>query len=104
MHMPVLELSAEHTVWLTRMENYLKAERYSRNGKERVSMARRFLDYLQKNGLNVHTVQLSDVTKYLSRVKRLRRSHRRTDLSDGQRHMHGTALQMVLRLVHGKWP
>jgi integrase/recombinase XerD len=102
--MPVLYLSTEHTLWLTRMENHLRAERYSRNGRERVSMARRFLGYLQKKGLNVHTVHPTDVTKYLSRVKRLRRSHRRTDLSDGQRHMHGTALRMLLRLVHGKWP
>jgi integrase/recombinase XerD len=102
--MPVLELSAEHTIWLTRMDSHLRAERYSRNGRERVSMARRFLGYLQKKGLNVHTVQPSDVTNYLSRVKRLRRSHRRTDLSDGQRHLLGTALRMLLRLVHGKWP
>lgn len=102
--MPVLELSAEHTIWLTRMENHLRAERYSRNGRERVFMARRFLGYLQKNGLNVHTVQPSDVTKYLSRLRRLRHSSRRRDLSDGQRHCHQTALRMLLRLVHGKWP
>jgi integrase/recombinase XerD len=102
--MPALQLSAEHTTWLTRMENYLRAERYSRNGRERVSMARRFLCYLQKSGLNVHTVTPSDLRKYLRRVKRLRRSSRRTDLSDGQRDMHHTALRMLLRLVHGKWP
>jgi hypothetical protein len=62
--MPALQLSAEHTTWLTRMENYLRAERYSRNGRERVSMARRFLCYLQKSGLNVHTVTPSDLRKY----------------------------------------
>jgi hypothetical protein len=67
-------------------------------------MARRFLCYLQKSGLNVHTVTPSDLRKYLRRVKRLRRSSRRTDLSDGQRDMHHTALRMLLRLVHGKWP
>jgi integrase/recombinase XerD len=102
--MPIPKLSADHDVWLTRMENHLKAERYSRNGRERVSMARRFLGYLQKKGLNVHTVQPTDVTKYLSRVKRLRRSARRMTLSDGQRHWHQAAVRMLLRLVHGKWP
>jgi integrase/recombinase XerD len=102
--MRVLELSAEHTIWLARMDNHLRAERYSRNGRERVSMGRRFLGYLQRKGLNVHTVQPSDVTKYLSRVSRLRSSTRRTGLSDGQRYCHGTALRMLLRLVHGKWP
>jgi integrase/recombinase XerD len=102
--MPVLELSAEHTIWLTRMENHLGTERYSRNGRERVSMAKRFLGYLQKNGLNVDTVQPSHVTKYLRRLKRLRHSSRCRDLSDGQRRCHQTALRMLLRLVHGKWP
>lgn len=102
--MPVLKLSANHTSWLKIMKNHLVAERYSRNGRERVSMARRFLGYLQKRELNVHTVQPSDVTKYLRRLKRLRGSARRTILSDGQRHCHRTALLMLLRLVHGKWP
>jgi integrase/recombinase XerD len=102
--MPALQLSAKHSFWLTRMENHLKAERYSRNGRERVSMAKRFLCYLQKCGLNVHTVTPSELRAYLRRVKRLRHSSRRTDLSDGQRRMHQTALQMLLRLVRGKWP
>lgn len=102
--MPLLELSAEHTLWLMRMEDHLRAERYSRNGRERVSMGRRFLGYLQRKGLNVHTVQPSDVSKYLSRLRRLRCSTGRTRLSDGQRYSNGTALRMLLRLVHGKWP
>lgn len=102
--MPALQLSADHRSWLTRMENHLRAERYSRNGTERVSTVSRFLCYLEKRGLNVHTVQPSDVTKYVSRLKRLRRSPRRTDLSNGQRHCQRTALRMLLRMVHGKWP
>lgn len=95
--MSVLELSADHTTWLTRMENCLKTERYSRDGRERVSMARRFLGHLQKMGLDIYSVQHSDVTKYLAQLKRLRRSPRRTDLSEGQRHCHGAALRMLLR-------
>lgn len=102
--MPVLELSANHKSWLTRMQRHLRAEGYSRNGTERVSMAKRFLGHLEKRGLNIRTAQPSDVTKYLSRLTRLRRSPRRMDLSDGQRHCQGTALRMLLRMVHGKWP
>lgn len=86
------------------MANYLRTEGYSRDGKTRVSMARRFIGHLQKGGLNVHTVQPSDVTKYLGRVKRLRHSPWRTDLSDKQRQSHKAAIQQLLRLVHGKWP
>lgn len=102
--MPVLELSADHTTWLAKLENHLSTERYSRNGRERVAMARRFLGYLQGSGLNVQSVEPSDITKYLRRLKRLRRSDHRKDLSGGQRHCHRAALQMLLRLVHGKWP
>lgn len=102
--MSTLELSVDHESWLTRMDNHLRAERYSRNGAERVSIARRFLGYLEKRGLNIHTVQPSDVTKYVGRLRRLRRSPRRTDLSNGQRQRQRTALRMLLKMVHGKWP
>jgi hypothetical protein len=102
--MAVLELSADHDVWLTRMADYLRSERYSRDGRENVSMSRRFLIHLQKKGLTVHNVQPCDVTMYLRGVKRLRRSARRAGLSEGQRHCYRSALQMLLRLVHRKWP
>jgi len=104
MHMPLVELTTDHTAWLTKLENYLIAERYSRNGRERVSMARRFLSHLEKMGLSVHTAGLLDVRMYLRRLKRLRPFHVRSNLSHGQRQCHETAVRMLLRLVHGKWP
>lgn len=102
--MPVLERSADHDVWLTKLTAYLRSERYSRDGRENVSISRRFLIHLQAKGLTVHTVQPRDVTRYLRGAKRLRPFACRTDLSDGQRHCYRSALHMFLRLVHGKWP
>jgi len=67
-------------------------------------MARRFLAYLQKSGLNIRIAQPLDVRMYLSRLKRLRPFHVRSNLSDGQRQCNETAVRMLLRLVHGKWP
>jgi hypothetical protein len=82
MHMPAPEFSADNDAWLTRMAAYLKCEDYSRDGREDVSMSRRFLIHLQKRGLTVHNVKPSDVAKYLRGVKRLRRSTRRANLSE----------------------
>ncbi len=102
--MPVLELSADHDVWLTKMFDYLRGEAYSREGKDYVAIARRFLIHIQKKGLTVHNVRPSHVDKYLRSMKRLRRSPKRTDLSEGQRHYCRAALHMLLRFVRGEWP
>ena len=102
--MPVPKLSADRDVWLTRMADYLRSERYSRDGRHNVSIAKRFLIHLQNKGLTVHDVQPFHVTKYLRGVKRLRKSTDRADLSEGQRHYYRAALHMLLRLVHGRWP
>jgi integrase/recombinase XerD len=104
MHMPVLASSADHEVWLKQLDAHLKGERYSREGREKVSIARRFLNHLQKKGLTVHTVQPCDVTGYLKGVKRLRPYTCRTALSDGQRRCYRAALHLLLKLVHGNWP
>jgi hypothetical protein len=103
MHMPVLELSADHDVWLTKMFDYLRGEAYSREGKDYVAIARRFLIHIQK-GLTVHNVRPAHVDKYLRSMKRLRRSPQRTYLSEGQRHYCRAALHMLLRFVRGEWP
>lgn len=98
------ELSADHNVWLRKMAAHLRSESYSRDGREIVAMSRRFLMHLQKKGLTVHNVQSTDVTKYLSGAKRLRRSPHRLALSAGQRSCYRSALHMLLRMVHGTWP
>jgi integrase/recombinase XerD len=104
MNMLVPKLSAYHYVLLTRLAAYLRSERYSRDGTEKVSMSRRFLIRLQNKGLTVRNVQPFHVTKYLNGLKPLRRSAHRTELSEGQRHCYRSALHMLLRLVHEKWP
>ena len=98
------ELSADCNIWLSKLSTYLKRESYSRDGRERTAMVRRFLMNLEKNGLTVHTVRPSDVTNYLSSLRRLRRSPRRSRLSEGQRNSHRSALYMLLRMVRGTWP
>ena len=95
------ELSADHNVWLRKLAAHLRSESYSRDGREIVAMSRRFLIHLQKKGLTVHNVQSTDVTKYLSGAKRLRRSPHRLALSAGQRSCYRSALHMLLRMVHG---
>lgn len=102
--MPVPKLSADHDACLSRMADYLRNERYSRDGRERLSISRRFLAHLQRKGLTVHNVQPFHVTKYLRSAKRLRKSTRRAELSEAQRHSYRSALHMLLGLVHGKWP
>ena len=102
--MPVIELSVNHDMWLTKMADHLKGERYSREGKYYVEIARRFLLHLETQRLTLHGVQPSDLAKYLRGMKRLGRFARRTNLSEGQRQYCRAALHMLLRLVHGKWP
>jgi integrase/recombinase XerD len=98
------ELSVDCSILLSKMADYLRSESYSRDGMEKVSMARRFLIHLQKKGLTVHDVQPGDVTKYLNGLKRLRRSPHRSTLSEGQRRCHRSALYMLLRMLRGTWP
>jgi integrase/recombinase XerD len=102
--MPTPELSDNHEVWLSRLTDHLKEERYSRNGLNYRSPAKRFPDYLQRDGLTVQTVQPSDVEKYLNKLRRQRKSDRRAELSRSQRLTHRSAIRMLLRLVHGQWP
>ena len=102
--MPSIELSPDHDVWLTKLFNYLRGEGYSREGRDYVAIARRFLIHIQIKGLTVHAVNPSHVDKYLRGMKRLRTSRQRKSLSEGQRHYCRAALQMLLRFVRGEWP
>jgi integrase/recombinase XerD len=102
--MPIPELSDNHDVWLSRLTDHLKKERYSKCGQNYRSPTKHFLDYLQRNGLTVQTVQSSDVEKYLKALGRRRKSVRRADLSHSQRLSNRSAIHMLLRLVHGQWP
>lgn len=98
------DLSVDCNIWLSKMDAHLRSESYSRDGREKVAMATRFLIHLENNGLTIHNVRPNDVTNYLSGLRRLRRSPRRSCLSEGQRSSHRSALHMLLRMVHGTWP
>src|ERR1700730_7100887 len=102
--MPLPESSDDPDVWLTRFNDHLKVQRYSRCARCYESAARRFFDYLQMERLTVHTVQPCDVQKHLRALKHQRKAHSRAELSDSWRNLNRSALHMLLKLVHGTWP
>jgi site-specific recombinase XerD len=88
--------------WLAALRQHLKEERYNccvaRNYS---SDARRFLHYLRRRGQTLECVSPADVEHYLDGLKRRRD---RRALPAAWRRAHRAAIQMLLRLVHGKWP
>jgi len=102
--MPLPESCDDPAAWLTRLTDHLKEERYSRCARSYESAARCFFDYLHKEGLTVHTVQPCDVQKHLHALTRQRKARGRAGLSKSWRKLNRSAIHMLLRLVHGKWP
>lgn len=102
--MPLPGSFDDHAVWLTRLADHLKRERYAGGAQSYQSTAKDFVGYLHRGALSVQTVQPSDVDKYLNSLRRQRKSRQRTDLSDGRRAASRSAIHMLLRLVHGQWP
>ena len=102
--MSVPESSNERDVWLTRVADHLKQERYGTHASDYLAKAKRFLDYLPSKNLTVHTVQPSDVEKYFDALRSRRKSGRKGLPSKGLRIPHRAAIHMLLRLVHGHWP
>jgi integrase/recombinase XerD len=95
---------AERDVWLTRLANHLEAERYGCCAPSYRLYARRFLSYLQNEGLSVQTVQPSDVAIYLNTLRTRNRSDSRARPSKHLRGAYRSAVHMLLRLVRGQWP
>lgn len=91
-------------VWLARLTDHLKTHRYSRIAKSYAWAARRFLAYLQSEGLTVRTVQPCHVQNHLRALRRQRKVCRQAELSNSWRKLNRSAIHMLLRLVHGKWP
>src|SRR3977135_3193803 len=102
--MSVPKSSDEHDVWLARLADHLKEERYGSCAPYRLLHAKRFLGYLHSENLTVHTVQLPDVARYLSTLKARRRSDHKAVPSKGMRITYRSAIHLLLRLVHGRWP
>ncbi|MGH8137686.1 MAG: site-specific integrase [Steroidobacteraceae bacterium] len=93
-------------IWLARLADHLKTERYNRCVAQNYSAAaKRFVDHLQTEGLLVGSVQSSDVEQYLAGLRPSRKFRdRRHRATSGLRKLHRSAIHMLLRLAHGEWP
>lgn len=96
------ESESHHNILIARLREHLQAERYGRSSARNYpSDARRFLRYLARRGQSIESVSPADIDHYVNGLRR--RSDRRA-LSAAWRRAHRAAIQMLLRLVHGKWP
>jgi hypothetical protein len=98
------ELIDDPDVLLDRLSQYLHKEQYGRVTQQYRGTAKRFLDHLQEEGLTVYTVQPCHVDRYIATLRRQRKSSVRIDLSDGARAAARSAIHLLLRLIHGRWP
>ena len=88
--------------WLARLRQHLQEERYSRDVVRNYPHAARcFLRDLERRRQTLESVSPADVEHYLDGLKRRRD---RRALPAPWRRAHRAAIQMLLRLVHGKWP
>lgn len=96
------ESQSHHNVLLARLREHLQEERYGRCASRNYpSDARRFLRYLAHRGQSIESVAPADIDRY---VNGLRRRRDRRALPAAWRRAHRAAIQMLLRLVHGRWP
>jgi hypothetical protein len=100
----MLETSPIRAVCLAKLSHLLQSERYSRkvvsNYPSRVD---RFLDYLERKGLTVYSVQPTEVDRYLKTLRMVRKQRGRL-AKKGLRRGHRAAIHMLLRLFHERWP
>lgn len=98
-------VSAE-VVLIEKLLAHLKAEGYSLWVQQCYpAQVRRFLDYCRSNALSIEAVRSIHVTRFLRGQYRLfRRRHSESLPFQKWRHRYTGALNMLLRLVHGKWP
>jgi integrase/recombinase XerD len=99
----MLESALSRRVCLAHLMKHLTTEGYSRDVIEGYpGPAKRFLDYLEKNGLTTLTVQSSDVDRYLKRLQMMKK--RRGRATAALRRIHHAAISMLLGLVRNPWP
>lgn len=96
------ETQPHHNVLIERLREHMQAERYGRcAARNYPSDARRFLRHLARRGKSIESVLPADVDHY---VNGLRRRRDRCALPPAWRRAHRAAIQMLLRVVHGRWP
>jgi integrase/recombinase XerD len=68
-------------------------------------VARHFLQYLDKQHVDVSEAETASVEAYLQQARRTyRRRHGHPPDSKGWRCLHTNGIHMLLRMVHGQWP
>lgn len=95
-----------HTRWLPRLNDHLKNERYaSGTAIHCVAIAREFLVFLEKQHINLTSVQPKDLEKYLQHaLRRFRRQYGHLPAYRDWRSAHTAPVHMLLRLAQGQWP
>jgi len=91
---------------IEKLRLHLKSEGYSsRVQRWYPARARHFLDYCNGNALAIEAVRSTQVARFLRRQYRLfRRRHRESLPYNEWRSRYTSAIHMLLRLVHGRWP
>ena len=100
----MLETSPTRAICLAKFSERLKSECYGRNVVSSYpSCVERFVDYLERKGLTVYSVQPTEVDRYLKALRMVRK--RRGCLArKSLRKVHRAAIHMLLRLFHDRWP
>lgn len=98
------ELTDDPQVLLDQLAQYLQKEQYGRSTHQYRGMAKAFLEYLQEEKLTVQTVQPCHIDRYVAQLRRQRKSRVTADVSDGTRSATRSAIHLLLRLTHGRWP
>jgi integrase/recombinase XerD len=87
---------------LAQLRDHFREQRYSFGVMWNYPVAvRRFLRRLERRGRKIESVTVADVERHLDSLRMKRRCG---PLPPHSRRMHRAAIQMLLRLVHGKWP
>jgi integrase/recombinase XerD len=91
---------------LDQLREHLKLQRYSAQATHRrLAVAGRFLTYLELGAVPIEKVETSHVDLYLqNELKLFHCRHKHAPSMAGWRRSHTAGIEMLLRLVHGKWP
>jgi len=97
---------SSHDAWLSKLRNHLAEERYAaRTSRQCFTVARHFLQYLDKQHVDVSEAETASVEAYLQQARRTyRRRHGHPPDYKGWRCLHTNGIHMLLRMVHGQWP
>lgn len=93
--------------WIERLAHHLKVEEYSRpTTQKRLAVARRFLHYLGKQGVDAVAAATEHEKAFLiDRLKAYRKRHgREPDDLSGWRWGQTSGIHMAMRVAQGQWP